>query len=89
MHLLKWQFQPMHRSGSWRSTIRVQRGRTERLLKESPSLRREVLDLSRDEYAAAREAASAETGFALRTSPKALPCAPEHNEFYPGPIEEP
>ena len=92
MHLLKWQFQPMYRSGSWRSTIRVQRGRIERLLKESPSLRREVLDLSREEYAGAREAASAETGFALRTFPRALPYAPEQildDEFYPGPIEEP
>jgi Domain of unknown function DUF29 len=91
MHLLKWQFQPRHRSGSWRRTIRVQRGRIERVLKESPSRRREVLDLSREEYAGAREAASAETGFALRTFPKALPCAPEQildDEFYPGPIEE-
>jgi hypothetical protein len=91
MHLLKWQFQPMYRSRSWRSTIRTQRARIERVLKESPSLRREVAELSRDEYAAAREAASAETGFALNTFPKSLPHAPEQIldvDFYPGPIDE-
>ena len=91
IHLLKWQFQPMHRSRSWRSTIRTQRRRIERVLEESPSLRREVPDLSREEYAAAREAASAETGFAFRTFPRSLPYTPEQildNEFYPGPIEE-
>ena len=50
MHLLKWQFQPVHRSRSWRATIRTQRGRIERLLKQSPSLRREVPEISADHY---------------------------------------
>ena len=72
MHLLKWQFQPMHRSRSWRSTIRSQRGRIERVLKQSPSLRREVAELSREEYAAAREAASADT--VLRSAPSRNRC---------------
>ena len=92
MHLLKWQFQPMHRSRSWQSTIRTQRGRIERLLDESPSLRPEVAALSREQYAAAREAASAETGFAWRTFPQSSPYTPEQildDEFYPGPIDEP
>ncbi len=91
LHLLKWQFQPMHRSRSWQSTIRVQRGRIERLLKESPSLRREVADLSREEYAAARDGASGETGFALRTFPKSLPYTADQildENFFPGPIDE-
>jgi len=91
MHLLKWQFQPMHRSGSWRGTIRTRRGRIHRLLKDSLSLRREVADLSQDEYAMARHAASVETGFALETFPDALPYTPEQildEEFFPGPIDE-
>ena len=91
LHLLKWQLQPMHRSRSWRSTIRTQRGRIERVLKESPSLRREVAELSREEHAAAREAASAETGLAMGAFPKSLPYAPEQildNDFFPGPIDE-
>ena len=91
MHLLKWQFQPMHRSRSWRSTIRSQRGRIERVLKHSPSLRREIAELSREEYALAREAASSETGFALDTFPSSLPYSPEQildETFFPGPIDE-
>jgi hypothetical protein len=90
-HLLKWQFQPLHRSRSWQGTIKVQRWRIERLLSESPSLRREVADLSRDEYVAARQEAAAQTGFALRMFPKSLPYAPEQildEGFYPGPIDE-
>jgi hypothetical protein len=91
MHLLKWQFQPMHRSRSWRSTIRTQRRRLDRVLTESPSLRREVATPSRDEYAAARESASAETGFAIDTFPKSLPYTAEQildDDFYPGPIDQ-
>jgi Domain of unknown function DUF29 len=90
-HLLKWQFQPMHRSRRWQSTVRVQRGGIERLPKESPSLRREVADLAGDEYAMARQQASAETGFAPRTFPKSLPYAAEQildDGFLPGPIDE-
>lgn len=37
-HLLKWQFQPDHRSKSWQATIREQRRRLMLLLEESPSL---------------------------------------------------
>jgi hypothetical protein len=91
-HLLKWQFQPMHRSRSWQSTIRVQRGRVEQLLRDSPRLRREVADLARDGYAAAREEAAAETGFAPRTFPRSLPYTAEQipdDGFYPGPIDAP
>jgi Domain of unknown function DUF29 len=91
MHLLKWQFQPMHRSRSWRSTIRTQRGRIERLLKESPSLRREVAGLSEEHYSLACNTASAETGFAAATFPESLPYTPEQilqDDFFPGPIDE-
>jgi hypothetical protein len=91
MHLLKWQFQPMHRSRSWRSTIRSQRGRIERVLKQSPSLRREMAEISREEYALAREAASSETGFALDTFPNSLPYSPEQildETFFPGPLDD-
>ena len=38
MHLLKWQFQPNLRSRSWQLTIKEQRIRLEKLLKENPSL---------------------------------------------------
>ncbi|HEX3209696.1 MAG TPA: DUF29 domain-containing protein [Geminicoccaceae bacterium] len=90
-HLLKWQFQPLHRSRSWQSTIKVQRWQIERLLSESPSLRRELAGLSRDEYVTAREQAAAQTGFDLRTFPKWLPYKAEQildEGFYPGPLDE-
>jgi hypothetical protein len=37
-HLLKWEFQPTHRSKSWFATIREQRRRVIDLLEENPSL---------------------------------------------------
>ena len=91
MHLLKWQIQPIHRSRSWRSTLRVQRSRIERLLKQSPSLRRQVAALSKEHYASARDMASAETGFAPATFPASLPYKPGQildDAFFPGPIDE-
>ena len=38
-HLLKWEFQPSHRSKSWVATMREQRYRILELLAESPSLK--------------------------------------------------
>lgn len=43
-HLLKWQFQPTHRSGSWRGSIREQRIRIAKQLDESPSLKNQLFD---------------------------------------------
>ncbi len=42
-HLLRWQFQPQLRGKSWRATISEQRRQIQRLLKESPSLKPELL----------------------------------------------
>lgn len=39
-HLLKWEFQPKNRTGSWDGTIREQRRQIARELKFSPSLKR-------------------------------------------------
>ena len=38
-HLLKWDYQPTHRSKSWRVTIRGQRRDIKRLIDENPSLK--------------------------------------------------
>jgi hypothetical protein len=38
-HLLKWHFQPDHRTNSWRASIYEQRYRIARVIKRSPSLR--------------------------------------------------
>ena len=65
LHLLKWQFQPSGRSTSWRATIRTQRGRILRVLKDSPSLLQHVDAEVRDVYPRAREDAADETGLII------------------------
>ena len=41
-HLLKWQYQPDHRSRSWEATIQIQRSSLQRLLRNNPSLRTRI-----------------------------------------------
>ena len=38
IHLLKWRYQPEHRSDSWQSSIEEARYRIARIIKDSPSL---------------------------------------------------
>jgi hypothetical protein len=61
-HLLKWNYQPEHRSRSWRSTIRTQRQEIEDLLAENPSLRGKLPELFLIAYPRARADALEETG---------------------------
>lgn len=75
MHLLKWRYQPeMRQTGhSWSSTIYTQRREIGKLLRQSPSLRREVPTMIDDGYPAARYLASVETRLPLATFPEACP----------------
>ncbi len=41
-HLLKWRYQPGGRGSSWRTSIRVQRGRLTDHLSDNPSLRAKI-----------------------------------------------
>jgi hypothetical protein len=59
-HLLKWEYQPEHRSGSWRGTIRAQRRELRQLL-ESGTLRKHAEAVLADTYAEARRQAADET----------------------------
>jgi hypothetical protein len=70
MHLLKLEFQPEKKTRSWISTVRVQARDVERILKESPSLRREFPAFVAEAYADARQDASDETGLPLATFPQ-------------------
>jgi ribosomal protein L29 len=88
MHLLKWRYQPSRRQSghSWRSTIREHRRSLARLLRDNPSLRREVPAFLDDSYVYACEAASDETGLPLATFPAACPWTPEqvlNPDFWP------
>jgi hypothetical protein len=68
LHLLKWQFQPERRSGSWEGSIVEHRRRVREALSDSPSLQ-PYLDIFADCYAQAVKQAKAETGLSLETFP--------------------
>jgi Domain of unknown function DUF29 len=62
MHLLKWQFQPNLRSRSWQLTIKEQRLRVEKLLKENPSLSSFLAESLDKTYQLSTISAERETG---------------------------
>jgi len=64
MHLLKWEFQPSHRTNSWTSTIRDQRKSIARRLEKTPSLKKSLSDNDwlEDVWLDARNDATKETG---------------------------
>jgi hypothetical protein len=68
-HLLKYRYQPEHRSGSWRATIVEQRHRILSVLRKNPGLKSQRLDLFAEAYAVARKQAAAETDLPLATFP--------------------
>lgn len=73
VHLLKWQFQPEMRSGSWAGSITEHRTRIQSLLDDSPSLKNflpEALDWA---YPRARRQASDETELPINQFPEACP----------------
>ncbi len=72
-HLLKWQYQPERRSGSWRATIRTQRSRLELTLRDSPSLRAEVPAMVSRRYVKAVALAADQTGIAATRFPRRCP----------------
>ena len=72
-HLLKWHYQPGHRSRIWQSTIQEQRQRIAKLLKDSPSLKNYVQYKFKACYALARQRADAETIIFLQSFPEQCP----------------
>jgi hypothetical protein len=78
LHLLKWQAQPALRGASWRKTLRTQRREIRKLLKQSPSLRRDVSELIRDAYVDAVKDAIDETGLPQDRFPAHCPYTPDH-----------
>jgi hypothetical protein len=73
LHLLKWQFQPVQRSGSWKSTIREQRFRLAKRIRRSPSLKHYPAEVLDEEYEFARPKAAEETGLSQESFPIACP----------------
>jgi hypothetical protein len=86
-HLLKWEYQPQHRTRSWLATIRIQRRDTLRLLKDNPSLKPYLDEALEEAYENARDLAMGETNLPEQTFP--LSCLYTVTEifddrFYPG-----
>jgi hypothetical protein len=73
LHLLKWDHKPSQRSNRWRATVQEQRTRIRRLLRDSPSVRREVEPMCRDVYADAVRAEGIETRLSEAAFPPTLP----------------
>ena len=69
MHLLKWQYQPSKRSGSWRGTIIEHRIRIQETLEDSPSLKNFYPQVFDRVYQQARKRAAEETGISLESFP--------------------
>jgi hypothetical protein len=72
-HLLKWQYQPAFRSGSWKGSIVEHRRRIRDTLKDSPSLKPYLEEVFAQCYLDAVEQASAETELRVETFPGECP----------------
>ena len=80
MHLLKWQHQPDRRDidgKSWLRTIREQRRKIPKLIRDNPSLKPVLEDCIRDAYDDARFGTSDETGLPVSVFPEICPYTPE------------
>ncbi|MGF1518172.1 MAG: DUF29 domain-containing protein [Nodosilinea sp.] len=73
LHLLKWQFQPDHRSGSWESSIIEHRRRIRRAIQASPSLKRYLDDCLAECYQDAVDQAVSQTTLPRSTFPTDCP----------------
>ena len=74
-HLLKWQFQPAHRSSSWRGSILEQRLRIRDLLQDCPSLKPFLPEAVAAAYADSAKLAGKETELSITLFPTQPPYA--------------
>jgi Domain of unknown function DUF29 len=82
-HLLKWDFQPSHRSKSWRATIREQRRTAQRLLQQNPSLKPYLAEAIAVAYDSGLDLVVRETPLDYPELPTDCPYTPEQI-FDPG-----
>jgi hypothetical protein len=69
LHLLKWQYQPAQRTGSWAGSIIEHRRRIHEALKDSPSLKSYLESVFAEAYRDAVKQAAAETTLSVETFP--------------------
>ena len=73
LHLLKWMHQPARRSVSWRASVSAQRKEIQRLLKDNPSLKRQVKALMAEAYSVALDLAVSQTRLPYGSFPAKCP----------------
>ncbi len=86
MHLLKWQYQPQHRSMSWKLTINTQRADIELVLEDSPSLKHNIEITIEDAFKRAESLFEKETNISKKYLPQTCPYTFEQlsdYEFWP------
>ena len=76
-HLLKYAYQPGHRSPSWIGTIREQRKQLQELMLDSPSLKPRFAEDVEDSYLSAALLAAGETGLPETRLPATCPFSAE------------
>ena len=87
-HLLKWRYQPNHRSRSWALTIKEQRRRLRRHLAQNPSLQSKLPQAREDAYGDAVLEAARQTGLAEDAFPADCPFTTDQaldDDWWPGP----
>jgi len=72
-HLLKWEYQPHERSGSWSGSIKNSRKRIGKLFKDQPSLITYLPEVLSEAYLDAKVWASEETGIKVTLFPEECP----------------
>ncbi len=72
-HLLKWKYQPSHRSSSWENSIDEQRNALALILEDSPSLKNLIEGEIEKRYLTACKRASKETRLPINTFPVHCP----------------
>ncbi|MBD2384206.1 DUF29 domain-containing protein [Cylindrospermum sp. FACHB-282] len=72
-HLLKWKYQPGHRSGSWRGSIKEHRRRINKSIQKHPSLSRYYETIFEECYPPALDWAVEETGLSQDIFPPQCP----------------
>ncbi len=85
-HLLKWQFQPEQRSGSWQGSIDEQRIKIAKQIEESPSLKNQLNEGIKVAFPDALKLAIKETRLSSKIFPKECPYSIEqllNEDFYP------
>ncbi len=86
LHLLKWEYQPQKRTGSWRNTIDEQRDQLNLILADSPSLNTHLQVIFADCYLKGKKGAANETNLPLSTFPVDCPFSQAEildAEFFP------